>query len=78
VRIDEATLVCWNRGDEGTNESRVGFSSLEELSSLCLSPIEGKLPDRVLVRITEDDGQSCTLALSFASIVRAPRVPSSE
>jgi hypothetical protein len=78
VRIDEATLVCSERSTEGIEESRWGFSSLEELSALCLSPTGGKLPDRILMRIVEDDGGSCTLALSFASVVRAPHVATSE
>jgi len=75
VRIDEATLVCCEPDVNGITESRLGFSSLEELSTLCLSPTGGKLPDRILMRVIGDDGQSCTLALSFASVIRAPHVP---
>lgn len=78
MRIDEATLVCSERSGNGITESRLEFASLEELSTLCLSPSGGKLPDRILMRVIEDDGRSCTLALSFASVVRAPQAPASD
>lgn len=67
--VQEGTLVLrvW---DKGLNEFQQSFATIDELFNLCLQVGDPAVVDRIILRGTDEQGESRTLVFTFQSISR--------
>lgn len=72
--VREGTLVLrvW---DKGLNEFQQSFATIDELFDLCLRVGDPTVVDRIVLRGTDEQGETRTLVFTFQSISRVDAAP---